>query len=52
MKKKIDSTTLIKIAGWIAVAIGGFAANWASDKQQMEEVRESCQEYISQKEES
>lgn len=29
MKAKYD---LIKMAGWVAVAIGGLAASWATDK--------------------
>ena len=35
MKAKYD---LIKMAGWIAVAIGGLAASWATDKQSKEEI--------------
>lgn len=35
MKAKYD---LIKMAGWIAVAIGGLAASWAVDKQSKEEI--------------
>lgn len=52
MKKKTDVTNLIKIAGWIAVAVGGFMASWASDKQQQQQTEESVKQYISQKEES
>ena len=50
MKNKLDVTNLVKIAGWIAVAVGGLMASWASDKQQQTE--KSVKEYISQKEES
>ena len=32
MKNKLDVTNLVKIAGWIAVAVGGLMASWASDK--------------------
>ena len=35
MKAKYD---LIKMAGWVAVAIGGLAASWATDKQSKEEI--------------
>ena len=35
--KKLDVTNLVKIAGWIAVAVGGLMASWASDKQQQEQ---------------
>ena len=31
MKNKLDVTNLVKIAGWIAVAVGGLMASWASD---------------------
>lgn len=51
MKNKLDVTNLVKIAGWIAVAVGGLMASWASDKQQ-EQTEKSVKEYISQKEES
>lgn len=37
MKAKYD---LIKMAGWVAVAIGGLAASWATDKQSKEEIDE------------
>lgn len=37
MKNKLDVTNLVKIAGWIAVAVGGLMASWASDKQQQEQ---------------
>ena len=33
--KKYD---LIKMAGWIAVAIGGLVASWTTDKQSKEDV--------------
>lgn len=39
----------IKIAGWIAVAVGGFVASWASDKQMAEENEETVKQYISEK---
>ena len=35
--KKYD---LIKMAGWIAVAIGGLVASWATDKRSKEENRQ------------
>lgn len=50
--KKLDVTNLVKIAGWIAVAVGGLMASWASDMQQQEQTEKSVKEYISQKEES
>lgn len=49
MKKNFDMTNLIKIAGWIAVAVGGFMANWASDRQMKEENKETLKQYISEK---
>lgn len=49
MKKKTDVTNLIKIAGWIAVAVGGLMASWASDKQQQQQTEESVKQYISEK---
>ena len=52
MKNKLDVTNLVKIAGWIAVAVGGLMESWASDKQQQEQTEKSVKEYISQKEES
>ena len=52
MKNKLDVTNLVKIAGWIAVAVGGLMASWSSDKQQQEQTEKSVKEYISQKEES
>lgn len=52
MKNKLDVTNLVKIAGWIAVAVGGLMVSWASDKQQQEQTEKSVKEYISQKEES
>ena len=52
MKNKLDVNNLVKIAGWIAVAVGGLMASWASDKQQQEQTEKSVKEYISQKEES
>lgn len=52
MKNKLDVTNLVKIAGWIAVAVGSLMASWASDKQQQEQTEKSVKEYISQKEES
>ena len=52
MKNKLDVTNVVKIVGWIAVAVGGLMASWASDKQQQKQTEESVKEYISQKEES
>ena len=52
MKNKLDVTNVVKIVGWIAVAVGGLMASWASDKQQQKQKEESVKEYISQKEES
>lgn len=46
MKAKYD---LIKMAGWIAVAIGGLAASWATDKQSKEEINKKLDEYITEK---
>ena len=45
MKNKLDVTNLVKIAGWIAVAVGGLMASWASDKQQQEQTEKSVKEY-------
>ena len=44
--KKYD---LIKMAGWIAVAIGGLVASWATDKQSKEEIDKKLEEYITEK---
>lgn len=49
MKNKIDVTNVVKIAGWIAVAVGGIMASWASDKQQKEQTEETIKQYISEK---
>lgn len=46
MKAKYD---LIKMAGWVAVAIGGLAASWAADKQSKEENDRKLDEYITKK---
>ena len=46
MKAKYD---LIKMAGWVAVAIGGLAASWAADKQSKEEIDKKLDEYITEK---
>lgn len=46
MKAKYD---LIKMAGWIAVAIGGLVASWAADKQSKEEINKKLEEYITEK---
>ncbi len=46
MKAKYD---LIKMAGWIAVAIGGLVASWATDKQSKEEINKKLDEYITEK---
>jgi len=40
---------LIKMAGWIAVAIGGLVASWATDKQSKEEIDKKLEEYITEK---
>ena len=40
---------LIKMTGWIAVAIGGLAASWATDKQSKEEINKKLEEYITEK---
>ena len=44
--KKYD---LIKMAGWIAVAIGGLVASWATYKQSKEEIDKKPEEYITEK---
>lgn len=44
--KKYD---LIKMAGWIAVAIGGLVASWTTDKQLKEEIDKKLEEYITEK---
>ena len=44
--KKYD---LIKMAGWIAVAIGGLVASCATDKQSKEEIDKKLEEYITEK---
>lgn len=44
--KKYD---LIKMAGWIAVAIGGLVASWATDKHSKEEIDKKLEEYITEK---
>lgn len=44
--KKYD---LIKMTGWIAVAIGGLVASWATDKQSKEEINKKLEEYITEK---
>lgn len=44
--KKYD---LIKMAGWIAVAIGGLVASWATDKQSKEEIDKKLEECITEK---
>lgn len=46
MKAKYD---LIKMAGWVAVAIGGLAASWAADKQSKKEIDKKLDEYITEK---
>lgn len=46
MKAKYD---LIKMAGWIAVAIGGLVASWATDKRSKEEIDKKLDEYITEK---
>ena len=46
MKAKYD---LIKMAGWIAVAIGGLAASLATDKQSKEEIDKKLEQYITEK---
>ena len=49
MKNKIDVTNIVKVASWIAVAVGGIMASWASDKQQKEQTEETIKQYISEK---
>lgn len=44
--KKYD---LIKMTGWIAVAIGGLVASWATDKQSKEGITKKLEEYITEK---
>lgn len=44
--KKYD---LIKMAGWIAVAIGGLVASWSTDKQSKEEIDKKLEGYITEK---
>ena len=46
MKAKYD---LIKMTAWVAVVIGGLAANWATDKQSKEEINKKLDEYITEK---
>ena len=50
MNKKLNVTNIAKIAGWIAVAIGGFVASVASDKEQERQNEENFKKYISEKE--
>ena len=38
MKNKINATTVIKIVGWVATAVGGILVSLASDKQMQEQV--------------
>lgn len=49
MKNKINATTVIKIVGWVATAVGGILVSLASDKQMQEQVDARLDEYISSK---
>lgn len=48
--KKIDTTNLVKIAGWLVVAAGGIMTSWASDKMTQKQNDENFEKYISEKE--
>lgn len=49
MKNKINATTVIKIVGWVATAVGGILVSLVSDKQMQEQVDARLDEYISSK---
>lgn len=52
MKKKFNGTGLLKIAGWVMVAVGGIITSWASDKETKKQNDENFEKYISEKTES
>ena len=52
MKNRINATTVIKIVGWVATAVGGILVSLASDKQMQEQVDARLDEYISSKDEN
>ena len=49
MMKKIDTTNLVKVAGWLVVAAGGIMTSWASDKATQKQNDENFEKYISEK---
>lgn len=51
MKNKIDATTVLKVIGWAATAIGGVLVSLASDRQMQKQVDEKLEEYISKADE-
>lgn len=46
MKNKFDMFNLVKVAGWVAVALGGIATSWAADKQMQKQNEENFKNYI------
>lgn len=46
MRKKFDKFNLVKVVGWVAVALGGITTSWAADKQMQMQNEEKIKEYI------
>lgn len=49
MNEKFNKFNLVKVVGWVAVALGGIATSWAADKQMQMQNEEKFKEYIEEK---
>lgn len=47
--KKISNETLLKVGGWVLMAIGGLVCNIASDKEQKKEFEKKSDEFFKNK---